>query len=146
MVLLSLALPFAWRESGCRFLKHKPSRGRAGEIDRPRRAHGGRREPGLAVGQAVGNRADELTGRQAASGCLPDGVSWRHLIAGGILGGIGFTMALFIAELALIEPQLDNAKVGVLAGYFFSAVVGMAMLKLFSASPTADSTSAANRA
>ncbi len=59
---------------------------------------------------------------------LPEGVAWRHIVGGGLLAGIGFTMALFIAELALGEDLLREAKVGVLAGSVISAVVGMAIL------------------
>ena len=50
------------------------------------------------------------------------------LAAAGCLAGIGFTMALFIAELALPEEQLDVAKVGVLTASAISAAVGMGLL------------------
>ena len=50
------------------------------------------------------------------------------LLGGGCLAGIGFTMALFIAGLALEGPQLDAAKVGILEGSLISAVLGMGIL------------------
>jgi NhaA family Na+:H+ antiporter len=59
---------------------------------------------------------------------LPEGVVWRHVAGGGFLAGIGFTMALFITELALGDHLLQEAKVGVLVGSVISAVVGMAIL------------------
>ena len=59
---------------------------------------------------------------------LPDGVSWAVLFAGGCLAGIGFTMALFIASLALGEPELAFAKVGVLAASALAALVGLGLL------------------
>jgi NhaA family Na+:H+ antiporter len=49
-------------------------------------------------------------------------------VAAGFLAGIGFTMALFIAGLALDETHLDPAKVGILAGSALSGVIGVAML------------------
>jgi NhaA family Na+:H+ antiporter len=61
---------------------------------------------------------------------LPDGVSWPILAAGGVLGGIGFTMALFIAALALSGELLEAAKVGVMAGSVISALVGVALIVL----------------
>ena len=59
---------------------------------------------------------------------LPPGVSWSILAAGGFLAGIGFTMSLFIADLALSEDLLDAAKIGVLLGSVLSAAIGMACL------------------
>lgn len=59
---------------------------------------------------------------------LPEGVSWGVLAGGGVLAGIGFTMALFVAGLALTGPQLDAAKVGVLSASVLCAGVGMALL------------------
>jgi Na+:H+ antiporter, NhaA family len=59
---------------------------------------------------------------------LPAGVSWPQILGGGMLGGIGFTMALFIAALALDGDLLNEAKVGVLMASLISAVLGIAML------------------
>ena len=50
------------------------------------------------------------------------------LAGGGLLCGIGFTMALFIASLGLSGDRLVAAKVGVILGSFASAVVGMSIL------------------
>lgn len=53
----------------------------------------------------------------------------RNLLVGaGFLAGIGFTMALFIADLALEKPLLDSAKVGIFMASIFCAVVGLAWL------------------
>jgi NhaA family Na+:H+ antiporter len=59
---------------------------------------------------------------------LPDGVGWGGVAGGGLLAGIGFTMALFIAGLALDGPMLDAAKVGILAASTLAALFGMAVL------------------
>jgi Na+:H+ antiporter, NhaA family len=98
---------------------------------------------GLLLGKPLGIVLLSWLAVKLRVAALPEGVSWRHLVAGGILGGIGFTMALFIAELALKDTLLDTAKVGVLAGSFVSAIVGIMMLKLFSNTPAADQMTAA---
>ena len=59
---------------------------------------------------------------------LPEGMNWSILTAGGILAGIGFTMALFIAGLALEGVLLNAAKVGILSGSALSAVIGTLLL------------------
>lgn len=62
---------------------------------------------------------------------LPANVSFTQIAAVGILGGIGFTMALFISTLAFPNPELvDVAKTAVLAGSLLSAVVGSLVLWL----------------
>jgi NhaA family Na+:H+ antiporter len=68
----------------------------------------------IAVKLRVAIRAEEL--------------SWSLLAAGGVLAGIGFTMALFIAELAFSADLLDSAKLGVLAASLASATAGMLAL------------------
>jgi NhaA family Na+:H+ antiporter len=77
---------------------------------------------------------------------LPTGVTWRHLAVLGTVAGVGFTMALFIAQLAFTDAQLlSSAKLGVLLA---SAAAGVAALVLgrallpaathATAAPTAD--------
>ena len=61
---------------------------------------------------------------------LPTGVDWRIMGGAGFLAGIGFTMALFIAGLALDNPLLDQAKIGILLGSTVSAIVGMIWLRM----------------
>ncbi|KAF1051159.1 MAG: Na(+)/H(+) antiporter NhaA [Stenotrophomonas maltophilia] len=58
---------------------------------------------------------------------LPDGVSWGGVCLIGLLAGIGFTMAIFIAMLAFNDAELlAAAKLGVLLGSVVSAVLGLA--------------------
>lgn len=61
---------------------------------------------------------------------LPEGLTWGGLLGASCLAGIGFTMALFIASLALKDEFLDAAKIGVLSGSALSAILGMALLLL----------------
>jgi NhaA family Na+:H+ antiporter len=57
---------------------------------------------------------------------LPEGVRWRQLVLLGSLGGIGFTMSVFIADLAFQEPALlTAAKVGVLVGSALAATLAL---------------------
>jgi NhaA family Na+:H+ antiporter len=63
-------------------------------------------------------------------GELPIGSSWKELAGLGLMAGIGFTMALFIAELALEDPFLvEVAKLGILAGSLISGVLGILWLR-----------------
>ena len=50
------------------------------------------------------------------------------MIGGGFIAGIGFTVALFIANLALSNELLEAAKIGILSGSAVSAIVGCALL------------------
>ena len=50
---------------------------------------------------------------------------------GGFLAGIGFTMALFVAGLAMKGDLLDAAKVGVIGGSVLAAVIGIVLLLIF---------------
>jgi len=59
---------------------------------------------------------------------LPEGLTWPSLAGGSLLAGIGFTMALFIAGLALEGAALNAAKVGVLGASAIAAVAGMGVL------------------
>jgi NhaA family Na+:H+ antiporter len=58
----------------------------------------------------------------------PEGVTWPVLGGAAFLGGIGFTMALFIAALGLSGGFLVSAKIGIIVGSFASAVIGMSIL------------------
>jgi NhaA family Na+:H+ antiporter len=60
---------------------------------------------------------------------LPERVSWTAMIGSGFLGGIGFTMALFIGGLAFEGKLLVAAKIGILIGSVLSATVGMIILQ-----------------
>ena len=62
---------------------------------------------------------------------LPEGLSWPVVTGGGFLGGIGFTMAMFIAGLALDSALLDPAKIGIIGGSLVAAILGVGIL-LFS--------------
>jgi NhaA family Na+:H+ antiporter len=62
---------------------------------------------------------------------LPEGVGWRHIYGAAWLGGIGFTMSLFVATLAYGDGAvaLDLAKVGILAASLIAGVGGFTILR-----------------
>lgn len=83
---------------------------------------------GLVVGKPVGILLPSWIFVRAGVARLPGGVSWLAMVGGGLLGGIGFTMALFIAGLALDASLLDPAKIGILIGSVIAGVAGFAFL------------------
>ncbi len=61
---------------------------------------------------------------------LIQGVTWRQILGTGFLGGIGFTMSLFISNLSFAEPvHLEYAKIGIMLGSFFSGLIGYMILR-----------------
>ncbi|MDQ6937547.1 MAG: Na+/H+ antiporter NhaA [Actinomycetota bacterium] len=84
----------------------------------------------LLIGNAVGITAGATLALRTGLGTLPGRVRYGHLIGGAVLAGIGFTISLFIADLAFPDPQLrDEAKIGVLAGSLLAAVIGSLLLR-----------------
>ena len=83
---------------------------------------------GLLLGKPIGIVAASWAAVKLRLSSLPTGVSWGALGAAGFLAGIGFTMAIFIAGLALEGELLDTAKVGILAGSAVAAAIGMLLL------------------
>jgi len=83
---------------------------------------------GLVIGKPVGILACSWLVVRFVLKRLPEGITWSTLVGGGFLAGIGFTMALFIADLALAPPVLDAAKVGVLSASAIAALIGFAIL------------------
>jgi NhaA family Na+:H+ antiporter len=61
---------------------------------------------------------------------LPRGLSLRHIASMGVIGGIGFTVSLFIADLALSgSEQLEAVKLAILAASLLAGVTGWAVLR-----------------
>jgi Na+:H+ antiporter, NhaA family len=61
-------------------------------------------------------------------GSLPAGVTLRHLVVLGAVAGVGFTMALFIADLAFVDAELlTGAKLGVLAASLGAGVLALVL-------------------
>ena len=61
---------------------------------------------------------------------LPRNTTWHHIIGAGLIGGIGFTMSLFISNLAFDTTALLNqAKLGVLMGSLVASILGLSYLR-----------------
>ena len=83
---------------------------------------------GLVIGKPLGIVVFSFLAVRIGVAGLPTGVGWGVLAGGGFLAGIGFTMALFIAGLALEGDSLDAAKIGVLGASALAGIIGMSLL------------------
>jgi NhaA family Na+:H+ antiporter len=85
----------------------------------------------LVAGNAVGITAGTAVALRTGLGILPGGVRWSHLMAGATLAGIGFTIALFITDLAFSDESLrEQATIGILAGSITAAIAGVILLRV----------------
>ncbi len=84
---------------------------------------------GLVVGKPVGITLFSWLAIRTGRGALPQGVSWGQIVGAGCLAGIGFTMSLFITELAFRNPLLvAESKVGILAASLIAGIIGFVIL------------------
>ena len=85
---------------------------------------------GLLLGKPLGITIASWLAVKLRLATLPSGVSWKQVHAAGWLGGIGFTMSLFIAALALNDDGLlVQAKLGIFAGSLLAAAAGSLLLR-----------------
>lgn len=85
---------------------------------------------GLMIGKPLGITLFSWLAVKLGVADLPDDMSWRQVLGASMLGGIGFTMALFIGSLAFGESELLNtAKIGILGGSLISGIGGFLLLK-----------------
>ena len=93
---------------------------------------------GLVLGKPLGILLFCWLAVKCRIASLPDGITWRHVAGVGALAGIGFTMSLFIADLAFEnEAHLTSAKAGILAASLISAIVGSLALACVCRRPSA---------
>ncbi|MCF0043016.1 Na+/H+ antiporter NhaA [Dyadobacter fanqingshengii] len=85
---------------------------------------------GLVVGKPVGITALSWLSVKLGISARPHGAGWLHIIGVGMLGGIGFTMSVFIALLSFAGQDmiLSEAKFSILTGSILSGLMGYAML------------------
>jgi len=84
---------------------------------------------GLLLGKPIGIGLASWLAVKIGWAMLPSGVRWNHIHGAAWLGGIGFTMSLFIAALAFPnQGLLAAAKMGVLAGSLFAGMIGSMIL------------------
>jgi len=87
---------------------------------------------GLVIGKVIGVFGATWLAVKLGIGTLPDKVTWRHVFGASWLAGIGFTMALFIANLAFKGEEaalmLSQAKIAILGASAVAGVVGVLVL------------------
>ena len=85
---------------------------------------------GLVVGKQVGVTLFAWLAVKIGISELPEGIRWRHVYGASWLAGIGFTMSLFISDLAFSNGSLvDAAKLGILAASLLAGLVGWTILR-----------------
>jgi NhaA family Na+:H+ antiporter len=86
---------------------------------------------GLLIGKPVGITLFTFGASKILKAPLVGGVTWLHILGAGILGGIGFTMSLFIDGLSFSKPELvESAKMGIMLASAIAAIVGLSVLWL----------------
>jgi NhaA family Na+:H+ antiporter len=85
---------------------------------------------GLLIGKPLGITLASWIAVRTGLAALPSGVTWMRLHGAAWLGGIGFTMSLFVAGLAFTdEAMLTMSKLGILAASLCAAIVGSVLLR-----------------
>jgi NhaA family Na+:H+ antiporter len=91
---------------------------------------------GLAIGKPIGVIGGTILAMTLLKATLPEGVTRSMLIGVGLLTGIGFTMSLFISELAFIDPaRHEAAKLAILTVSVLMGVLGFLWLRRVTPSP-----------
>jgi NhaA family Na+:H+ antiporter len=95
---------------------------------------------GLAIGKPVGIVLFTFAAVAAGACRLPLDLAWRHILGAGVLGGIGFTMSIFITNLAFTgQADVINAsKIAILLASLCAGVAGFTWLKLMGAPLASD--------
>lgn len=84
---------------------------------------------GLVVGKPLGIMLMSFIIVKSKLSSLPENVNWAHMLGVALLGGVGFTMAIFVANLAFVNPNdIMVAKVAILAASLVAGVAGFAFL------------------
>ena len=85
---------------------------------------------GLVAGKLIGIWSFCWLSVKVGAARLPPDINWKLIMGVGLLGGIGFTMSIFITNLALTDGELiTGAKMSILTASLMAAVLGLAVLK-----------------
>lgn len=85
---------------------------------------------GLAIGKPVGICLFSLLGVGLGLCALPAGLNWKHIIGVGFLGGIGFTMSIFITLLAFDNVDIvNNSKIAIIVASIIAGTIGFLWLR-----------------
>jgi NhaA family Na+:H+ antiporter len=83
---------------------------------------------GLVVGKPLGILGASALTARIRGGSLPNGLRLTDILGAGALAGIGFTVSLFVADLAFTGAQLEHAKLGILSASVASGLIGSIIL------------------
>jgi NhaA family Na+:H+ antiporter len=84
---------------------------------------------GLVLGKPLGIALFAAFSVWLGWGKLPEGTTWKHIIGAGMLGGIGFTMSIFISNLAFEDAGLIQlSKIAVLMASLLATLIGLSLL------------------
>jgi len=84
---------------------------------------------GLLIGKPIGIFGFTYLAHRLRMIKKPENISWGEIIAVGFLGGIGFTMSIFITHLAFLDEDIISAvKLGVFIASFLAAVIGVILI------------------
>lgn len=85
---------------------------------------------GLIIGKFIGIFVTSFVAVKTGVAILSAELNWRHIMGISLLGGIGFTMSIFITNLAFSDPEvIISSKISVLFASLFAALVGFIILK-----------------
>lgn len=85
---------------------------------------------GLIIGKTVGIFFSSYLAVKTKIATLSPDLNWKHIFGVSILGGIGFTMSIFIANLAFSNPEIIiSSKISILTASLCAAIVGLLVLK-----------------
>lgn len=88
---------------------------------------------GLFIGKGIGVSLFSILGVKMKLAAFPEGVNYKSIIGVALLAGVGFTMSIFISNLAFVDSIFeDSAKVGILLGSLVSGIVGYVFLYMCS--------------
>ncbi|MDE5815125.1 MAG: Na+/H+ antiporter NhaA, partial [Alistipes sp.] len=88
---------------------------------------------GLLIGKPLGIFTASYCAVKARVAEMPQGATWRMLLAVACLGGIGFTMSLFVDSLAFTDSDLiDRGKIAILMGSTAAAILGSLFIVVLS--------------
>lgn len=86
---------------------------------------------GLVLGKSLGVTGLSWLAVKLGIAKLPEGTSWRGIIGAAFMAGIGFTMSIFVAELAFDDAEIImKAKIGIFTASIFSAIIGLSLLSM----------------
>jgi Na+:H+ antiporter, NhaA family len=84
---------------------------------------------GLLAGKPLGIASFSFLAVKMKISQLPGGARWKHIIGAGFLGGIGFTMSIFITLLAFDNPEMIQiSKIGILISSLLAGTIGFVIL------------------